>query len=239
MMNATESKVLVWDVPTRVFHWLLAASFLGAYISGDSERWRDIHVILGYTMLGLIGFRLIWGFAGSRYARFSSFLYGPRRVLRYLASLVRGEPEHYLGHNPAGSLAIFTLLALGIATGVTGFATYNELGGEWLEEAHEVAANGMLAVVVIHIAGVVVSSVLHGENLVRSMLTGLKAGRSEEGIARRHTWLAVVLLAAVAAFWYAYPKGGGGAGEAAKHGVDAPWVAKEGHGKNGKHDHDD
>ncbi|MEZ5590233.1 MAG: cytochrome b/b6 domain-containing protein [Gammaproteobacteria bacterium] len=124
-------KILVWDVPTRVFHWSLALSFLGAYISGDSERWRDLHIMFGYTMLGLIVFRLVWGIIGTRYARFSSFLYGPGRVLAYLKSLLGGENKHYVGHNPAGSWAIFAIRA-----GAVGWAVrlyVSGLGGEWLK----------------------------------------------------------------------------------------------------------
>ncbi len=232
-MNATTAtKVRVWDVPTRVFHWLLAGAFLGAWLTGDSERWRDIHVLLGYTMLGLIGFRLVWGLVGSRYARFSAFLYGPGRVLRYLDSLRRGRPEHYLGHNPAGSLAIFALLGLGILTTAAGYATYQELGGDWLEEAHELAANAMLLMVAIHLLGVVVSSVLHRENLARAMVTGDKEGASGDGIRRSHAWLGAVLLAAVAAFWYAYPQDRAATGDGA-----AAWVDGQRH--EGRHRHHD
>ena len=82
-----EKRILVWDAPTRLFHWLLAASFAGAFLTGDSERWRDIHLLLGYTVAGLIGFRLVWGLIGTRYARFRSFLFSPREMLRYLRSL--------------------------------------------------------------------------------------------------------------------------------------------------------
>jgi len=200
-----EKRILVWDAPTRLFHWLLAASFAGAFLTGDSERWRDVHLLLGYTVAGLIGFRLVWGLIGTRYARFRSFLFSPREMLRYLRSLAAGSPQHHLGHNPAGSLAIFLLLALGLMTAATGYATYNELGGEWLAELHEACAFAMLAVVGVHIAGVVVSSLLHRENLVRAMITGRKAGEPSQSIRRSHAWLAAGMLAVVAAFWVWYP----------------------------------
>ena len=166
--------ILVWDLPTRVFHWLLALSFAGAYVTAESEHWRLVHVTLGYTVGGLIAFRLLWGLAGTRYARFASFVRGPSAVLRYLRSLFSGQPEHHVGHNPAGALAIVALLALGATLVLTGWSTYNEIGGEWLEELHEGVANTMLAVVLVHIAAVLLSSRLHHENLVRAMITGLK-----------------------------------------------------------------
>ena len=100
-----KSKLLVWDVPTRVFHWLLALSFAGAFVTAESERYRDVHVALGYTVLGLVAFRLVWGLIGTRYARFWSFAYGPRSVLTYVKSLFTRSPQHHLGHNPAGSWA--------------------------------------------------------------------------------------------------------------------------------------
>jgi len=200
-----KTKILIWDLPTRIFHWLLAASFLGAFVTAESERWRNVHVTLGYTMLGLIGFRLIWGVIGTRYARFSSFAFGPRSVARYLKSLLSRSPQHHLGHNPAGSWAIYALLATAIVTGLSGYLTYSDIGGDWLAELHEGAGNAMLAVVFVHIAGVVVSSFLHRENLAAAMVNGRKAGRSGEGIRYRHRIVAVLLVLATLGFW------GGGA----------------------------
>jgi cytochrome b len=195
------NKILVWDLPTRLFHWLLAASFIGAFLTAESEYWRDIHVALGYTVVGLIGFRLLWGVIGSRYARFSSFAFGPSKVLAYLKSLLSASPRHYVGHNPAGSWVIYGLLVLGLVAGASGYATYNELGGEWLEELHEGAANAMLALVGVHVAGVLVSSLLHRENLVRSMINGYKQGEPGQGI-RRAGWLVGIgLILGVVALW--------------------------------------
>lgn len=201
-----ESKVLVWDVPTRVFHWLLALSFAGAFVTAESERYRDVHVMLGYTVLGLVAFRLVWGLIGTRYARFRSFAFGPRRVLRYVKSLLAGAPQHHLGHNPAGSVAIYALLALSLIAGATGYATEAGLGGRWVEEVHEGSANALLAVVMVHIAGVLVSSLLHRENLLRAMVTGRKAGDGSAGIRRPHRLLGACLAAAVIAFWIAGPE---------------------------------
>lgn len=197
--------ILVWDIPTRVFHWLLVLSFVGAYITAESERYRDIHVMLGFTLLGLISFRLLWGFFGTRYARFRSFLFKPDEVAAYAMSLIKGRPTHYIGHNPLGSVAIWLLLALGVLSGVSGIMIFEDIGGDALEELHEIASNCMLAVVLIHIAGVVASSVLHRENLVRSMFTGLKLAKPEQGIHRSYLWLGVIMLVVVAAFWAGYP----------------------------------
>lgn len=198
------NKILVWDLPTRTFHGLLALSFVGAFITDDSERYRDIHLLLGYILLALIGFRLIWGVVGTRYARFNSFWFKPSAIAGYVRSMFQGKPQHYIGHNPAGSIAIFLLLGLGLLCGLSGLAITNETGGEWLEELHELSANAMLAVVLAHIAGVFVSSFLHRENLARAMITGTKSGEPAEGIQRRHAWLALLLLAAVTATSYAY-----------------------------------
>lgn len=201
-------RILVWDVPTRVFHWLLVLSFSGAFLTAESERYRDIHVVLGYTMLALLAFRLLWGFFGTRYAQFRSFLFKPREIVAYVLSLFKGKPAHYVGHNPAGSVAIWLLLALGISSGVTGIMAFQDVGGDMVEELHELASNVMLAVVLIHIAGVIVSSVMHRENLVRSMITGFKSARPIDAITRSYRWLGVIILAAVVAFWVSYPATG-------------------------------
>jgi cytochrome b len=194
-------RILVWDLPTRLFHWLLAGTFAGAWLTADSERWIDVHVTLGYTFAGLIAFRLLWGLVGTRYARFSSFVRGPGAVLKYLKSLLTLSPEHHVGHNPAGGWAVLALLGLGIVTAVAGFLTYNDYGGHWLEELHEGAASAMLGLVFVHIGAVVFSSLIHRENLVRAMITGLKRGAQAQAI-RRPQWIAAgALLLAIAGFW--------------------------------------
>ena len=155
---AVPEKILVWDMPTRVFHWMMVLSFTGAYLTAESERWRLIHVTLGYTLGGLVAFRILWGLVGTRYARFTSFVRGPVAVKRYLAAMLAREPGHDVGHNPAGAVAIVLLLLLSIAITVTGWAVYNDVGGifggKWPEELHELAADGMLVVIMVHIAGV-------------------------------------------------------------------------------------
>ncbi len=171
--------IRVWDLPTRIFHWSLAASFVIAFLTAESEKLRDIHVFAGYTLAGLIVFRLLWGFVGGGYSRFAEFLPTPRKLVGYIKSLINGKPQHYVGHNPAGAVAIFLLLGFGITAAASGYATYNDFGGNFMEELHEAAANGMMAMVVIHLAGVVVSSWLHRENLVKAMITGRKHIRNE------------------------------------------------------------
>ena len=195
------TRILVWDIPTRVFHWLLAGSFIGAFVTAESEMFRDVHVALGYLLLALIGFRIVWGIVGTRYARFSAFAFGPSKVLAYLKSLLTGSPQHYLGHNPAGSWVIYALLLLGVLAGATGYATYNEIGGEWFEELHEAAANSMLTLVGVHVAGVVVSSLLHRENLVKSMINGYKQGEAHQGVRGSYWLIGAGLLAGTVLLW--------------------------------------
>jgi cytochrome b len=197
-------KMLVWDIPTRVFHWLLVVSFAGAFLTAESERYRDIHVLLGYTLLALIVFRLIWGFVGTRYARFKSFYFKPSETIQYVTSLIKAKPTHYVGHNPAGGIAVFTLLTLGIIVAVSGICIFQDIGGDVLEELHEEVANAMLVLVGIHLLGVIVSSVLHRENLVRAMITGCKPSIPNEGISRAYGWLGALILALVLAFWFTY-----------------------------------
>lgn len=187
-------KILVWDLPTRVGHWLLVASFAVAFLTGDSEEWRLVHVAAGYTMLVVLAFRMFWGIAGTRYARFSSFMFSPRQALDYLGGLLRGDKSQWVGHNPAGSYAIYFLILFGFSAAGSGWAAYNELGGEWLEELHEALANAMMGVVGLHVAGVVASGFLHSENLVRSMIDGYKNGQAEDVIASSRTVWAILLI---------------------------------------------
>lgn len=200
--DSSPSRALVWDLPVRLFHWLMVFCFAGAYMTAESERWQMVHITLGYTLAGLVGFRLLWGILGTRHARFSNFLRGPRAVVRYLRSLAGGQPEQHLGHNPAGAIAIIGLIGLGLAVTASGWANYSEVGGDWLEEFHEVAANLMLTLVFVHVAGVLVSSWLHRENLVGAMVTGYKTGQPEAGTPSARPLVAALLLAAVLGFWW-------------------------------------
>lgn len=193
-MSMTSEKILVWDLPVRIGHWLLAGCFVVAWLTGESEEWRLVHVVAGSAMIGIVLFRLMWGLFGSRYALFIDFVRGPKAVVSYLESLLEREPQHYVGHNPAGGWAIVLLLALAIAGGVTGWLNYQDIGGAWTEELHEASAHAMLIVVMIHLAGVLVGSVVHRENLARAMLTGRKLGEAADAISRSHRIAAVSLL---------------------------------------------
>ncbi len=195
-------RILVWDAPVRVFHWLMVASFTGAWLTAESERWRLLHATLGYTMVGLVAFRIVWGLMGTRYARFSAFVRSPAAVIRYMVSLVKGRPERHVGHNPAGAVAIVAMLLMSWAVGVTGWAAYNGTGGEWLGELHGGVASAMLALVAIHVAAVLASSLLHRENLIGAMVTGYKSGRADEGIRTARWGFAALVMAAAIVWWW-------------------------------------
>lgn len=191
----SRSLVSVWDPLVRVFHWSLAAAFAIAFIVEDERL--GVHVWAGYLALGLVAFRVIWGLIGTRHARFTDFVRGPSAVLAYLRDLLSLRGKRYLGHNPAGG-AMIVLLLMGVAaTGLTGLALYGaeELSGplaaamsgvpepfaEFLEELHEVLANLTLGLVLLHVAGVLVSSLLHHENLIGAMITGRKQQEEDQG----------------------------------------------------------
>lgn len=243
---APGQSILVWDAPVRVFHWLMVLSFAGAWLTAESERWRLAHVTLGYTMAGLVAFRLVWGLMGTRHARFGAFVRGPAAVLRYLRSLRARQPEHHVGHNPAGALAIVAMLLLTVVIGATGWATYEDVSlpwpAKWMEELHEGAATLMLVVVVGHLLGVVTSSRLHAENLARAMLTGRKRGNPSEGIRGARRSLAAVMLMAVLGLWWLQwqgaPAGGAASGGHVAMQADGRPAAPAAAQLKRPHDHD-
>ncbi|HEY9050771.1 MAG TPA: cytochrome b/b6 domain-containing protein [Gammaproteobacteria bacterium] len=196
--------IKVWDIAVRVFHWSLVMFFIISYLTGDELE--TIHAWSGYAVIGLILFRILWGFIGTRYARFSNFVYSPAEVKAYLKSLLSKSPKHYLGHNPAGGVMVLVLLISLSLTTFSGLKAYAAEGygplasvdvsfvsaayadddkhddekkheeeeDEFWKEIHEFFGNFTLFMVLIHIAGVIGSSMLHGENLVRAMITGYK-----------------------------------------------------------------
>jgi len=183
-----DTSVRVWDPLVRLFHWSLVAAFATAFIVEDDLL--GVHVWAGYLVLTLIAVRLLWGVVGTRHARFTDFVRGPRQVLGYIRDAVRLQAPRHLGHNPAGGAMVVALLLLVGLTGLTGMALYGaqELSGpmatlmastppgvgDALEETHEVLANLTLGFIVLHVLGVLFSSLAHRENLVRAMVTGRK-----------------------------------------------------------------
>ena len=173
-VTAKPGTVKVWDPLVRVFHWSLVVLFAAAFATG--EHLERVHILVGYGVLGLIAFRIVWGLVGTRHARFSDFVCGPGAVMAYLRDMIAGHAKRYLGHNPAGAVMIVALLMMLTATGVSGYMlttpTYWHV--KWVEALHEVTANATLGLVGLHVAGVLMSSLMHRENLVLAMITGRK-----------------------------------------------------------------
>jgi len=181
------SKIMVWDPLVRIFHWLLVLSFAVAWLTEDD--WMSLHSQAGYLLSFLLLIRLIWGVIGSRYARFSDFVKPPRQVIAYLKDMLAFRAHRYVGHNPAGGAMIVVLMTCLAMAALSGIAVYGMEGAgpmaEWMlqanafehefvEEIHEFFANASMLLVLLHIAGVVVGSLMHDENLPKSMLTGKK-----------------------------------------------------------------
>ena len=186
-MNNTV-KIKVWDPVVRLFHWGLVISFSIAYVT--EEDLLSLHTWAGYTVLGLLVIRVIWGFIGSRYARFGDFVYRPKRIMRFLKDTAAFKAKRYLGHNPAGGAMVILLMVSLLFTVFTGLAVYgaeeqagplanlfsstHSAWGDVTEEAHEFFANFTLLLVLFHVLGVIVESLIHKENLVAAMISGFK-----------------------------------------------------------------
>jgi cytochrome b len=190
--------VLVWDLPIRIFHWLLSLCCLAAIAlalgAPEHSRAFDFHMLLGLMLLPLIIFRLLWGLIGTRYSRFQSFLYRPRAAVDYLISVMTNNSKRYLGHNPAASFAILAMLILIPGSVISGLLMP---GSEIFEELHEMLSFGLLAVIGAHLLGVLSHIVVHKENVVLSMLTGKKLAQENEGIPSAHSFVAFVLFVLV------------------------------------------
>lgn len=178
-----KTTVKVWDPMVRIFHWSLVTCFAVAWLSAD--EWQDLHEVAGYTVMGLIAFRILWGLAGPRYARFRHFIHAPARVVAYLKDICKGREARHIGHNPAGGMMVLALLlGLSLLTFTGWLYTTDRFWGEdWVEETHEFLANLLLMLAGLHLAGVILASVRHRESLVKAMLTGRKRAPSEKDIA--------------------------------------------------------
>lgn len=166
--------VRVWDPMVRIFHWSLAGLFFFAFLTGD--EWRNAHETAGYIIGGLIAFRLVWGLIGTRHARFTDFVYNPATVFAYMRDSLGHRAKRYLGHNPAGGAMVIALLvSVGIICTTGYMMTTNAFWGiKWVLELHEIAADCSLALIGLHLVGVLHASIGHRENLVAAMITGKK-----------------------------------------------------------------
>lgn len=217
-MGSRVEKVRVWDPLIRIFHWTLVAAFTIAYFTDDEDLLLP-HVWAGYVIIGLLVFRVIWGLVGTTHARFSDFVFAPTVVISFLRETLKGQAKRYLGHNPAGGWMVILLLVMLSLISITGLVLYGvdehagPLAGfmagtgedvkDIFEELHEFFANFTLFLVIIHLAGVAMESILHRENLVQAMVTGYKRGddvapeatsSAEKGISQLGRFFAVSLV---------------------------------------------
>ncbi len=216
---------LVWDLPLRAFHWLFVASILASWATAEAGfNWMRWHIRLGYWMIGLLSFRVLWGFVGPRHARFASFLAGPRAVWRYAKGLAGvGEPVHTVGHNPLGGLMVLIMLllvAFQVSTGL--FATddiawagpYNptvsSATAHYLTGLHHLNFNLIWAAIALHVGAISYYAFVKKENLVPAMVTGFKpaaAVPASEAIPSSELWKALIVMAVSVAIVYAVLSG--------------------------------
>jgi len=200
--------ILVWDLPVRLFHWLLVITFAGAWLTAESEKYQLIHYAFGYSAGVLVLFRIAWGFIGTRYARFSDFIKGPNAIYQHLMQVFsKTHQEEYAGHNPAGSIVMVLLMLLILAIAITGYWNVKELYENIAEDWHEGLANIALGLICLHVLAAVVMSYMAKKNLVKSMVTGKKLGEVTDAIPSQKRVVGLVLFVSVTLFFFLTLKG--------------------------------
>lgn len=211
--------IKVWDIPTRLFHWSLVLLFIFLIISGESDDLMQWHFYAGYLLSGLILFRVMWGFLGTRYARYSSLTFNPASAVRYTKALLRAKHTAQYGHTPAGSMMILILLGLISVQLLTGlmstddiiwngplYGSVDEATAELAGEVHE-TVQGLLQILVgLHILAIVIYKVKFKEHLVPAMIHGKKPklGSQPEREAMSTTKLILAGLPAIALIYWLF-----------------------------------
>ncbi|MCV2885951.1 cytochrome b/b6 domain-containing protein [Aestuariibacter sp. AA17] len=208
---------LVWDLPTRLFHWGLVCALGFQWLSAEIlEDSIELHAYVGYGILTLLLFRILWGILGTRYARFSEFVAGPKRTMSYLKGIKNGNPPESIGHNPLGAWMIIATLLIVLTQAVSGLfltddvlftAPYYYVEApelkSWMATLHNTLFNVILGISAVHILAIVLYKFKFKKDLVKPMIHGKKSVPEQHGISSSRMVLAVVLLATVAAFvWW-------------------------------------
>lgn len=171
---------LVYDLPTRVFHWMFAGLFLTAFVIAktvdDDSAVFSYHMLAGLSLTFLVALRVIWGFWGTKHARFSSFALHPADLINYFRGVLIGDKTRWAGHNPASSWAAILMMVMAAGLGFTGYLMVVGPDKEAFEDLHELLANGLIVVAILHIAGIVLHTLRHQEVIAFSMIDGKKVG---------------------------------------------------------------
>lgn len=201
-------KISVYDLPTRLFHWLFAILFLGAYLiaefTGDESPLFLYHMMAGLTIVFLLILRFIWGFIGTTYARFSSFQLNPIELIRYIKDAIVSKTKRYLSHNPASSYAIILMFIFAIGLALTGILMTTGYENDFYEETHELLATLFLITVIAHIVGIVFHQFRHRDGLWSSMMDGKKEEiLGKQGISNTRPLMGVLFLV-ITVLWIGY-----------------------------------
>ena len=225
-LAAEPARIRVWDVPVRLFHWLLLALLGFSWWSGDQGgNWMEYHAWSGCAILVLVLFRIVWGFVGSDTARFVHFVRSPRVSYAYFRSVLQRRPRVYLGHNPLGGWMILSLLLMLLVQAVTGLfgnddSDYDAPLAHWISHdtsslvtaLHAYNFDLLLGLVGLHVAAVLTHQLLRRDDMIKAMFTGVKTGDAGASVGHMvPTWRAFVLLGFVVAFVYAVLWMAGGA----------------------------
>lgn len=197
------SKKLVYDLPTRLFHWSFAGLFIFAFVIAktvdDESPTFSYHMLAGLLLGGLVALRLIWGLIGSKYARFSTFALRPSDLVSYLKGILTGDKKLWAGHNPASSWAALVMMGSAVMLAVTGYFMTTGYKEEF-EDAHELFANAFLVTALLHTAGVIIHSLRHQDGIALSMVHGKKAGTNEDAISGQRPVVALLLIILMTGF---------------------------------------
>lgn len=176
-------KTRIYDLPTRLFHWFFAGSFLTAFtianLVDDESAVFALHMLVGLIIGFTVILRIVWSFLGSRHARFSDFSLQPKQLLAYLKAVATGQKVIWAGHNPASSWAAIVMMGLASGLTLTGILMASDIRAEFLEDVHEFMADAFIFVVIAHITGVVLHSMQYRDQLAKSMVTGFKTGLAD------------------------------------------------------------